>query len=57
MADVSVHVIGVGADGSIELPREVCERHGWESGTLLIATASDQGMYIESFAESAAPLT
>jgi len=52
MRDSASHAVTLGDRGRFVIPRDVRERHGWQSGAPLVAIDTDAGLVIMSTDEA-----
>lgn len=52
MSDATTHTITVGDRGRFVLPSDVRDRHGWHTGTELVAVDTDTGLLVLSVDEA-----
>ena len=54
MSEASTHAITIGDRGRFVLPADIRERHGWQTGTSLVAIDTDTGLLVMSVEEGLA---
>ena len=52
MSDATTHTVTVGDRGRFALPADVRDRHGWHTGTELVAIDTDTGLLVMSVDEA-----